>query len=245
LFLVRVKEIFEYACDKDIIYKSPAKSIKLLKPKENGKRKLTNDETKLLELADFTPMQNCFMYVLRYTGMRRGEVLALAGQDIDKTGRKISITKTVVDNSGKPYIKQSPKTESGQRIIPILDPLYPVLKEYCENRIGILFPNGKGKPMSNQSFNYLWENIVSKLSAANGGKPIAEDITPHIFRHTFASDLYDAGIDIKRAQYILGHKNIKTTLDIYTHFDKENLKADEMNDFYRQSKDSHIVLKKA
>jgi integrase len=240
LFLIRVKEIFKYACEKDMIYKSPAQFVKLLKTGESKKRAMTEHEKSLFDIADFTDMQYCFLNILRYTGMRKGEVLALTRQDIDLSNKKISVCKTVIDNSGKPYIKQSTKTDS-QRTIPILEPLYPIIKEYCDNRIGLLFPNGKGKPISNQSFNYIWEDIIKRLTIANENKTIPDGITPHLFRHTFASDLYDAGIDIKRAQYMLGHKNIKTTLDVYTHFDKNKVKADEMNSYYRQSKDSQLV----
>lgn len=48
------------------------------------------------------------------------------------------------------------------------------------------------------------------------------------------SDLYDAGIDIKRAQYLLGHNAIKTTSAIYTHFNTTKIKAKEINDYYSQ-----------
>lgn len=240
ILIIRLKEIFEYAVEKDMIYRSPAQSIKLLKQSDPIKRMLTDYEKELFEGADFNESEKCFVYILRYTGMRRGEILALGRQDIDLQGKKISITKTLADNGGKPYIKQSPKTDASRRDIPILDPLYPVLKGYCENRIGLLFTNEKGKLLSNQSVDYFWTRILSKVMDFNKGQPIADDITPHMFRHTFASDLYDAGIDIKRAQYILGHKSIKTTLDIYTHFDKTKLKADEMNLYYRQSKESQL-----
>ncbi|MBQ2671186.1 MAG: tyrosine-type recombinase/integrase [Clostridia bacterium] len=48
---------------------------------------------------------------------------------------------------------------------------------------------------------------------------------PHIFRHTYTTNLYYAGVDIKTAQYLLGHSDIKMTLEIYTHLD--NKRVDE------------------
>ena len=49
----------------------------------------------------------------------------------------------------------------------------------------------------------------------------SKDLTPHIFRHTYTTDLYYAGMDIKTIQSILGHKNIQTTLNTYTHERKD------------------------
>ena len=46
--------------------------------------------------------------------------------------------------------------------------------------------------------------------------------TPYTFRHTYATNLYYAGIDIKRCQYLLGHSSIEMTLKIYTHLDNKN-----------------------
>ena len=52
---------------------------------------------------------------------------------------------------------------------------------------------------------------------------IADDITPHMFRHTYATSLYYSGVDIKTAQYLLGHSSIQMTLDVYTHLDNEKI----------------------
>ncbi|WP_442913697.1 tyrosine-type recombinase/integrase [Lacrimispora sp.] len=54
-------------------------------------------------------------------------------------------------------------------------------------------------------------HFLAKLQDASR-TPLANDITPHIFRHTYASDLYKAGVDIKQAQYLLGHSDIRITL---------------------------------
>lgn len=85
--------------------------------------------------------------------------------------------------------------------------------------------------------------------AANNDQPIARDITPHMFRYTYASGLYRAGIDIKQAQYLLGHTDITTTLDTYTHFGFHDIKSDKMEDYYdavkKQSSNKNVPLKHA
>ena len=91
--------------------------------------------------------------------------------------------------------------------------------------------------MSKSSFRRFWDGIMDKLNTAAGGRnyisrnkgenkviAISQDITPHTFRHTYATMLYYAGVDIKTAQYLLGHSSIKVTMDIYTHIDKSQVK---------------------
>ncbi len=238
LVIIRLKELFKYAVEKEMIIKNPAEFLEMPRKIEPIKRMLTDHEKSLIENTPLSDMEKCFTYLLRYTGMRRGEILALHTTDIDLKLKIIQVNKTLEDGRGKPFIKNSPKTEAGIRNIPIFDPLYQVLKEYCSGRVGLLFSNKNGNYVNSKWIHDTWKEIKEKLRIANNGVPIADDITPHMFRHTFASDLYDAGIDIKRAQYILGHSDIKTTLAIYTHFDKTKMKVDEMNEYYKQSKNS-------
>ena len=53
----------------------------------------------------------------------------------------------------------------------------------------------------------------------DGRKP---NFTAHILRHTYATTLYYTGIDVKTAQYLLGHKNVTVTLEIYTHLKRRD-----------------------
>ena len=67
--------------------------------------------------------------------------------------------------------------------------------------------------------------------------------TPHIFRHTYATNLYYAKIDIKRTQYLMGHSSIEMTLKTYTHLDNlssSNTVSETLNNFFSQSKISQI-----
>lgn len=93
-----------------------------------------------------------------------------------------------------------------------------------------------------------WSNILKKLQAVSKA-PLAKDITAHTFRHTYVSDLYKSGIDIKQVQYLHGHDDIKATLDTYTHFGYEDVKADKLESYYNavkmQSKSKIIPLKHA
>ena len=62
------------------------------------------------------------------------------------------------------------------------------------------------------------------------------DITSHYLRHNYATELYRAGIQVKEAQYLLGHSNLKTTLDIYTELDKENINILPLMEYWKDRK---------
>ncbi|WP_330694023.1 tyrosine-type recombinase/integrase [Lacrimispora sp.] len=98
------------------------------------------------------------------------------------------------------------------------------------------------------SFNGHWNQILQKLKAVSK-TPLPNDITAHIFRHTYASDLYNAGVDIKQAQYLLCHNDIKTTLDTYTHFGYADVKMDKLESYYdavkMQSNNKIVAFKHA
>lgn len=146
-----------------------------------------------------------------------------------------------------PYVKE-PKTYHSIRKIPIPDILKQILIEYVKNTTSFhLFANSYGELMTESQFRKLWRGIHDKINIALGGVPGKRDrktgrmvdginaiqgLTPHTFRHNYATMLYYAGIDVKEAKRILGHSDIKTTLEIYTHLDKEKSgAANKLNKF--------------
>lgn len=143
---------------------------------------------------------------LLYTGCRRGEALALTPADVDFERKTININKTVEWIGNIPQIKYQPKTYAGFREIPIPDILFPELCNRSKQKY--IFQNSRGDLIENSRLTLDW----NKLRKITGIK-----CTPHQLRHAYATMLFDAGIDVKNAQRWLGHSDIKTTLDIYTH----------------------------
>src|SRR5690554_1890026 len=90
----------------------------------------------------------------------------------------------------------------------------------------ILFLNRRGKKLSRVMIFTIIKNISKKLN-------IAKNISPHTFRHSFATHLIDGGANLRAVQEMLGHESIITT-EIYTHLDKEYLK-DTLNQFHPRS----------
>ncbi len=94
----------------------------------------------------------------------------------------------------------------------------------------ILFPMDNGKYMTKSSFRKFWDKIIICINEQMEEKT---DITPHTFRHTYATNLYRSGIDFKKAQYFLGHSSLQMTMEVYTHLDKQQLtdEIDKLNDY--------------
>ena len=137
-----------------------------------------------------------------YTGMRKGELLALTSNDISKDF--ITVSKSLYHDANKPKVK-TPKTESGVRRIPILDKLRPYLKAK-----GIVF-SADGGYMTEMQFQKAWGEYVAATGIS---------CTPHQLRHCFATMLYEANVPMKDAQFLLGHAQLSTTMDIYAEIRK-------------------------
>lgn len=245
LYTIRATMI--YAVQKDIIARDITAGMSSIIQDKKEKRSLTKNERNLIEKADLNEFESCFINLLLYTGLRRNEALALNVSDINLKDRSINVCKTLVSCKKRTDCLQDyPKTKAGKRQIPIPRLLYPILKSYISNKDGILFPSKNGGYIGNSPFSRRWESFLNKLQKASD-TPIADDITAHMFRHTYASDLYKAGVDIKQAQYLLGHDDIKTTLDTYTHFGYADVKIDKLEDYYNtvkmQSSNKIIPLK--
>ena len=168
--------------------------------------------------------------------------------DVNMQQRKLSVNKSLDISENTPEIK-TPKTKSGFREVPIPNELYEELKTYIKDHNSVyLFSTVKGSLPSRSSFRRMWESIIKKTQNTADEIARKEDgdkkirlmrntsiiFTPHIFRHTYATNLYNAGIDIKTAQYLLGHASIQLTMDIYTHLDDSKIITSEqkLNSFF-------------
>jgi integrase len=209
-FKLTINQIFEQAVINDLIIKNPVRGIKLpVITKNTKKRTLTESETEKILTLQLDGKTRCFIFLLLYTGMRKSEILALSKSDIDKENNKINVSKTLIFKVNQSTIKHSPKTFAGIRTIPILTPLRDVLFSYMDSiESEILFTGTSGNTLSHTAYRRMWEKFTKAMGET--------DLTAHNFRHNFATTLYDAGVDVKTAQSILGHTSIQVTLDIYT-----------------------------
>lgn len=250
-----LNQIFESAIDDGLLYKNVCRNITIGKKPKTEQRNFTAQEKHAILTANLTPKEEIFVLLLYYTGMRCGEVLALDYTCINFTTFSIHVQASVSHPSNQPVIKGT-KTDAGNRYINILSPLSGKLKTYVTNLRNsggyYLFAGPEGKPFSKTIYRRFWDNIRKKIQdqferiSSSGSKTntgsgthtrIAavfdyDGMTPHRFRHNFATMLHDAGVDVKEAQIILGHSDVRVTLDIYTHLDEQKaLPMEKMEKF--------------
>lgn len=254
IFKLTIKQIISQAVLEGIMQNNVCESLEKISSNTNEKRTLTDFELRCIkETTTYTPRERLFLKILYYTGVRRGEALALTVGDIDMKAGKIKINKSLDISENTPKIKV-PKTKAGYRELPIPTPLQEELEFYIKCCTSIyLFHDKKGGVPSHSSFRRMWYSVLKKTRQTaeeirerefeKGILTIAKDtsitFTPHIFRHTYATNLYYAGVDVKKSQYYLGHSTIEMTLKIYTHLDNERDEQDyfeKINNFFSQSK---------
>lgn len=238
--------VFEFAIENRIIEFNPAKYIKIPKsaPKEE-RRALTKEEQ---QWVVNTP-HRCQLaaMIMLFAGLRKGELLALTWSDIDLVNGTIDINKSVEYYGGKFNVKNGAKTESGIRTIEIPEILINFLKAQ-EKKSLIVFPNRNGGILSESSWKRCWNDYLKTLNEKYGNLPVTvsgkkKDIfvidrfTAHNLRHTYASILYEAGVDVLTAKEFLGHADVQTTLNIYTHLNKDKKKKEtsKLNSFLNTS----------
>lgn len=192
------------------------------------KRPLTAVEKQALQNTDFTDRERAFLYVIQYCGIRRGEALALTKFDFvfKKTENTLTINKDVIFRGNEPKIKNMPKTDNGFRKIPIPKHAAQFLKQYISTLPGTyLFTKRNGELISKSSYRKMWDSIIRKMNLSVGGTesfPIIDDLTAHIFRHNYCTELcYKIpAISIKKIAYLMGDTE-KMVLEVYNHIQEE------------------------
>jgi integrase len=194
------------------------------------RRPLTDDEVNLITSTFEGHRMGIPVLLLLYCGLRRGELIALTWNDVSLKNKSINVNKAVVFGNNKAII-QSPKTDSGVRTIPIPDTILDALRFARKGADSTMVcPAADGGIMSQIAFKRAWESYKHYLNIQAGGRDksrsnpkltVIDNITPHMFRHTYATILYNAGVDVKSAQRFLGHADINVTLKIYTHLSEQ------------------------
>ncbi len=224
-----LQEMFKRARQSRIIVYDPAETLELPKTTEGKRRSITDDErTAILEVAK-AHRSGLWILTLLYTGMRPGETAALVWNDIDFDKNEIRVH--AAKESGSKSIK-APKTDAGNRTIPIHAELLPLLKEKKNSPFSPVFPTGAGNFQNENSLRRLWTGFKRDLDIHMGAKVyrnqiiesvVADDLTPYCLRHTFATDCAKAGVPLETVRWLMGHSDIAITANIYQHPNTETL----------------------
>ena len=237
-----MRSMFENAVDNGLIEKNPCAKLK-----NNGyktKEKVALTATQKQTLIDAVNGTNAYTFVLLglYTGMRREEILGLKWDCVVLTGKAphVIVKRAVRWDHNRPVVSEELKSEAAARTIPIPKELVAHLKQIQQ-------PEGHvvgGDPLTQTQFKNLWRLVNNrKIGAKTYAVPYSDtkekvtfmrelgaksrggnfhytidfDVTPHILRHTYITDLILSGANIKAVQYLAGHADVSVTLDIYSH----------------------------
>ena len=222
------ERIMRVAVGSDLIIKNPFSDVKVPVREPKSSRALTEYEIALI--TDHWRGHNLgpMAMIMLYAGLRRGEAEALEWTDIDWENRLIRVTKSASTLKNRTVIKE-PKTKAGYREVPIPNVLFNVLMEIRKPK-GYVTTKVHGGFLTDSAFARQWKSYLNYLNICAGGQngsgpyihriDVIEHITAHMLRHTYATMLFDANVDVKSAQKFLGHADIEVTLAIYTHLTK-------------------------
>ena len=226
-----VRPAFEMAVDDDMIRKNPFKfKLSDVIPKDAYVRDaLTKEQQE--QYLQF--VQDCGgnyyddIVILLGTGLRVSELYGLTRSDIYFERRCIHVRRQLCRTAEKPYFITAPKTKSGIRNVPMTDAVYMALKRVMKDRAapkvellvggysGFLFLDKSGMPKVAMHLENYMRGIQGEFEKSC--KHSVPRVTPHVLRHTFCTNVQQAGLDVKSLQYLMGHSNASVTLDVYTH----------------------------
>lgn len=241
-----IKALFRQAAENRIIAHDPSTGLKLPRTVTGKHRSLTAAErAALIRAADTDRFDgkpnNSGLWVLSilYCGLRPGETAALRWEDIDLATGTLHIR--AAKESHSKSIK-APKTDAGVRDIPIPKE-YLARLQAAPHRSEFVFTQRDGKtPLTESSMKRMWETIKKYMDLELGAKTerikpkgrrkhkliithsvLAEDLDLYCLRHTYCTDLQSKGVPINIAKELMGHADISTTANIYTHSTADSL----------------------
>ena len=167
------------------------------------------------------------VYILFHTGMRISEFCGLTLKDIDLENRTVNIDHQLQRTSDMRYIIETTKTDAGTRALPITEDVAQMFQAIIEDRnapkveksidgySGFLFYDDNGMPLVAMHWQHRFNHMVGRYNDIYRVR--LPNITPHVCRHTYCSNMAKSGMNPKTLQYLMGHSDISVTMNVYTH----------------------------
>ncbi|ETT56801.1 tyrosine recombinase XerC [Paenibacillus sp. FSL R7-269] len=225
-----IRKMLDFALKQQLVYRNVADAVSLPKKRKSIGQAYTKDQLKLLFDKVKDTKLELPVLLASYLGLRRSEIMGLKWDCVDFEKRVIRIVSVRV-TVGKETFDKVPKTDNSNRVLHMADELYNLLMKHYKHQIGqketlgtyydytgYVVVRENGKPARVNTVTEQFKEFLEKQELPH--------IRLHDLRHTFASVLYNAGLDLKAISEALGHSEIGTTSRIYTHiFDKTHKKA--------------------
>lgn len=223
--LSALRNFYSYLININIIDNNPFKSIRNPKKDKKLPNFLQHDELKTIfdsiDMSTSLGLRNRLIIELLYaTGIRVSELTSLKLSNIDQNNNEIRIlgkgNKERIVFYGE-YAKKYLNLYINEARDELLD----------GNKSEYLLINNNGTPLTSRGVELVVNEVVKKAA-------LKHNISPHVLRHTFATDLLNNGADLKSVQELLGHESLSTT-QIYTHITNERLRSVYLRSFPRQN----------
>ena len=233
-----LRPAFQMAVDDDILNKNPFEFqlAGVVVNDSHTRNAITKEQMR--QFLKFVHDDNCYckyyevVYILFHTGMRISEFCGLTLRDIDLKKRIINIDHQLQRTSDMRYVIESTKTNAGTRKLPITEDVARCFRAIIEDReppqrekfidgyAGFLFYDKDGNPLVAMHWEHRFNNMVKRYNEIY--RVQMPNITPHICRHTYCSNMAKSGMNPKTLQYLMGHSEIGVTLNTYTHLGLED-----------------------
>ncbi len=222
------KAIFEQAVTNGLIPVSPCKNIEMPVTRKKSRRALTRAEEEIVREVAKKHYAGPWVLLMLDCGLRRGETVPIGAQDVKDGLLCISQSVDYKEKKNQPTLK-TPKSEAGVRYIPISDELLAQL----DQKSRYFFHRTSGKMLTATNLRRMWNSFHRACDRAAGAEiyrnkiithAFSTDITPHYLRHTYCTNLRRRGYDLKTAQYLMGHADISTTANIYSHVTEDDVR---------------------
>ena len=239
-----LRPAFQMAVDDDILNKNPFEFQLAGVVVNDSHTRTAITREQMRQFLKFVHDDNCYckyyevVYILFHTGMRISEFCGLTLKDIDLKNRIVNIDHQLQRTSDMQYVIESTKTNAGTRKLPITEEVARCFQAIIEDRepqqrekmidgyAGFLFYDKDNNPLVAMHWEHRFNHMVQRYNDIY--RIQIPNITPHVCRHTYCSNMAKSGMNPKTLQYLMGHSDIGVTLNTYTHLGLEDAE-DELN----------------
>ncbi len=241
-----LRAIFKQAYISRLIMHTPAENLTVPASENGTHRSITDLERKMILKLAATHKAGLWVMLSLYCGIRPGEARALNWQHVDLEKKLLHVEVAMKAHTTK---IGKPKSAAGIRDIPIPNHFIPILAAQIGDPFTPVLLHTSGRRHTKSTMDSLWRSFVLDLDILMGAKfekvkakddkmrtrkimsVVAPDLSPYCLRHTYCTDLQDAGVPINVARYLMGHASIVMTSRIYTHTTEKVIQdaADKIN----------------